>query len=744
MTPFLAVLFATIVTQAPAQQRLGGVVRAYADSMAIAGAVIAMPGKGAVAVTDAAGHFSVDRPDSGTVVLSVTALGFASDTLRVEPGRDSVIIYLRRSAIILSTVEVERPGNAARKRFEELAQGSTVTMTAPELRRVPAVIEPDVLRAIQLLPGTVARNDFSTGYNVRGGESDQNLVQMDGIPIFNPSHLGGAFSTFDPDAIARTDFVTGGFPASYSGRLSSVLDIALRPGDSTGLHGAAQLSLLTSKLLLEGPLPGAATFLVSARRTYMDAVVSAFTKEILPYYFTDLLGKVTVPTSRRGSFEVMGYGGRDALNLNLVDSSETSDRVDLGWSWGNRLGGATWRLPVGSGQLLTRAGVSEFSTTLALLPTLARYRNTAYLLTGGTALALHPAPGHSLEVGIRAERYRMWYDLVSPAFETTLLDNRYRTTVLSAFADEQWSVSRRFLVRPGIRLERVPEAHFTGLSPRVAAKFFITPDAALTASVGRYYQAIHSIMDQELPVTVYEFWISADRDVPVARSDHAVLGFEQWFGRDLQVTLEGYRKDFANLVSPNRGQSLSRQGDEFLLAEGTSWGFDFLLRRHAGAVRGWLAYSYTKAVRSSQGVGYPPSHDRRHTLNLVVQTPGPLGSHLAVRWGYGSPLPYTGFIGQWDHRRYNATDHVFDDAIDEPIAGSRNGFRYPAYTRLDAGFRWNFRHWGVSWEPYFQVVNGYNRRNVFLYFFDYGNSPPTRTGISQMPLLPTFGVEIRF
>jgi hypothetical protein len=590
----------------------------------------------------------------------------------------------------------------------------------------------------------VAKNDFSTGYNVRGGESDQNLVQMDGIPVFNPSHLGGAFSTFDPDAIAKTEFLTGGFPASYSGRLSSVLDIGIRSGDTTRIRGAAQVSLLTSKLLLEGPLPGGASFLVSARRTYLDAVISTFTSEVLPYYFSDLLGKFTLPTRSLGTFAVTGYWGRDALRLNLVDSTETTRRVDLDWNWGNRLVGGNWRLPVGNGQLETRAAFSEFTTSLGLLPDLIRYSNTAQLLTAGTTLSIHPATAHALQVGLGVERYRMVYDGVSPAFETVLLANRYRTTVLSGFIDEHWSLSRRLLLRPGVRVEMVPEAGVTGFSPRVAAKFFLTANTAVTGSAGRYYQAIHSIMDQELPITIYEFWISADRYVPVARSDHLVFGLEQWFARDFQVTVEGYKKTFDNLVSPNRGQSLSRQGDEFLPAQGDAWGLDVLFRRHAGVIRGWIAYSFTRAMRTSEGLTYPPAHDRRHTLNIVVQTPGPLHSALAIRWGYGSPLPYTGFIGQWDHRRYNTTDHVFDDATDEPISGPRNGFRYPPYTRLDAGLRWSFHRWGATWEPFFQVVNGYNRRNVFLYFFNFADSPPTRTGVSQMPLLPTFGLEIRF
>jgi hypothetical protein len=117
---------------------------------------------------------------------------------------------------------------------------------------------------------------------------------------------------------------------------------------------------------------------------------------------------------------------------------------------------------------------------------------------------------------------------------------------------------------------------------------------------------------------------------------------------------------------------------------------------------------------------------------------------MSLRWGYGSPLPYTGFLGQWEHRYYSVVENRFVDRIEEPISGPLNGERYPPYSRLDAGFRWSFRKWGARWEPYLQAVNLYNRRNVFFYFFDYGASPPTRTGVSQLPILPTFGLEVRF
>jgi hypothetical protein len=279
------------------------------------------------------------------------------------------------------------------------------------------------------------------------------------------------------------------------------------------------------------------------------------------------------------------------------------------------------------------------------------------------------------------------------------------------------------------------------LSPRLLAKVFLTPRTAVTASAGRYHQVIHSIRDQELPVTIYEFWIGADRFVPIGRADHLVLGLEQWLGGAWQVGLEGYRKTYDGLVTPNSAQDLSVFGDEFIPTDGWAWGGDALIRKHQGRLRGWLAYGYTHATRrQAGGAEYPPGHDRRHTLNLVLFWSGPLGADIGLRWGYGSPLPYTGFVGEWDHRQYDAINHRFEDPFREPIGAAVNGERYPPYTRLDLSLRWDFTKWGIRWEPYLQVANIYNRKNVFLYFFDYGDAPPTRTGVSQIPLLPTFGI----
>lgn len=732
-------------TGARAQQRsVTGRVLGLRDSLAVAGASVSAAAGARRTTTDMTGRFILGDLPLGPVSLVVRSPAFVPDTVVLGPSQDTVTVYLQNIVIQLAPVEVRAEALLARRRFENIAQPSVITISPQEIRAAPTLLEPDVIRAVQLLPGTVARNDYSIGYNVRGGETDQNLVTLDGIPVFNPSHLAGLFSTFDADAIDHADFLTGGFPAGYSGRLSSVLDIAIKDGDTTKVHGDGAVSLLSSKLLLQGPLPGGGSFLGSVRRTYLDAIVNTFTSEVLPYYFTDALGKLHQPLGPHRSLDITGYWGKDALDMELVSATATRPAVDLAFNWGNRLLGATYRDTLAGMPLMLRGGISEFRTTLGLLPSLARFDNRALLRTAALAVTPPTWSDNALELGGSVESYAMDYAVGSPALQTTLLDAHYRPTDWAAYFDDQWSPTSWLRLRPGLRVEHVPAAHFTGFAPRVAYKVFLSKNLALTGSAGRYFQAIHSIRDQQFPITIYEFWIGADSTVPVARADHLVFGLEAWPTPALQLTIEGYRKTFANLVTPDRAQDVRQGGLKVLPVSGNAWGVDVLLRRHMGKVRGWIAYSFTKDTRVSQGVTYPPAQDRRHTLNVVLETHGPWHSEMGVRWGYGSPLPYTGFLGEWDHRTYSIIDGTFDEGEAEPIGGPINGQRYPPYTRLDVGFRWTWHHWGAVWNPYLQMVNLYNRRNVFLYFFDYGVTPPTRTGVSQLPLLPSFGMEIHF
>jgi hypothetical protein len=722
-----------------------GWVVSMRDSSALQGVVVEIPTLGRAVVTDSSGAFVLQAVPRIRVRLTLNRIGVTADSAWLEPDQDTLRVFLALAPIRLPAIVAEAQLEA-RTRFEQEAQPRIISVDRETIARLPAPLESDLIRVVQMLPGTVALNDYTVGFNVRGGEPDQNLIQLDGVTVFNPSHLGGLFSTFDTDAVENVDFFAGAFPAAYGGRLSSVLDVSARPGRDDRFGARGNLSLLSSRLLLEGPISGSgASWLVSGRRTYADVLASALSSSAFPYYFSDAVGKVNVPVGEDAALSLTGYWGRDVLDWTWTDARPGQEAVRLVADWGNQLLGLRYEQPLGPHRLTLESGYTEFVADVGLEPGLIRAENTARLLSAHATLLLVPHPAHEMRLGVGLEDYFMTYGAESESFGSSFLESTFQPRVWSGFVDHQWRVFPALLVRPGVRVEAVEGPDVVNVGPRLSAKLFVTPALAVTGAVGRYHQAIHSLRDQNLPWNVFDLWIGADSAIAVARSDHVVGGVEWWVSGTESISIEAYRKTFTDIIDANLSEDPAVPGDETIPVSGDAWGFDILLRRHWGRITGWIAYSLTKATRQAQAAEYPAIHDRRHTLNVVLQAPGPLGSDLGLRWGYGSPLPFTPFVGEWDHRYYRAATSSFDDFEREPIASPvLNNRRYPFYGRLDLSFRWEKRAWGGVLRPYLQIANLLNRRNVFLYFYDYNNAPPTRRAISQLPLLPSFGVEFEF
>lgn len=741
----LAGLLPLAAAQAQEGRPVSGVVLSARDSTPLEGVVVAVEGSDITALTDGQGLFILRNVPPRPVRLLFSRLGIATDSVLVGADQREVRVLLRLQPVPLPAVTAQgRP--PARERFEHSVQPSVVTIDRETIARLPSAFEADVVRAVQLLPGTVALNDYTVGFNVRGGEPDQNLTQLDGTTILNPSHLGGLFSTFDPNAVDEVNFLTGAFPAEYGGRLSSVLDVSVRPGRSDRFGVRGEVSLLATKLLAEGPIGrGGASWLVGARRTYADVLAGALTSETFPYHFWDGMTKLTVPLGRAVTLSATGYAGRDVLDWLWNEARPGQEAIRLTGEWGNQLAGLRYEHALGRHRLTVDAGFSEFVARFGLEPGLLEAENTARILSLKSRVILRPGSTHEIRVGAGVEDIRIRYDAASQSFGTTFLSSRYAPRIWSVFAEDEWRVVSRFLLRPGVRFESVGGADAAYADPRLGAKLFLTPAVAVTASVGVYHQAVHSLRDQNLPWNIFDFWIAADSAIPVARSRHLVAGVEWWPTATASFSIEAYRKDFTDIIDANLAEDPSAQGDEVVPVTGDAWGFDVLLRRHWGRVTGWVAYGYTRATRIADDGEYPAVHDRRHTLNVVVDAPGPLGADLGLRVGYGSPLPYTPLVGEWDHRFYRAATHSWDDFEREPIAsGELNSGRFPYYGRIDVSLRWEVEKWGGILRPYVQVANLLNRRNVFLYFYDYSTSPATRSAFSQLPVLPSVGVEFAF
>ena len=650
-----------------------------------------------------------------------------------------------------------------RDRFELAPNVGTVTLTPGAMSGVPAIGEPDVLRTVQLLPGVNARNDFSSGYNVRGGESDQNLILLDGFPIYNPFHLGGLFSTFLEETVGEIELLTGGFGVRHGSRLSSVLDVRSADPARPGLHGTAGISVIASSLSIgSASRNGRSSWMLSGRRTYADKLVSALSDRTFPYHFSDAqLHAARAIGSGNARVELTAYAGADQLDgdfTQLGDSSRAGGGT-FDFDWSNQVVGLSltdvWhdgaRLPllgradsVGAEQ---RVSFTRFATALDLGAGALALTNSVHELRAAGAVHWHRG-GHERRLGYELSSYDIIYDVGSPSTGTQLFDLRQRPTAQSAYYQESWRPTRRLLAEAGLRAEHVTGRGWSGLSPRMSAKWFATPDLAVSVAAGRYAQWLHSLNREDIPVRVFDFWVASDEYVEVSRATHVVLGVERWLGPLRFARVEGWYKRYDHLLEQNTADDPARRGDEFLDARGTSYGFDVLLRQlEAGPFSGWLSYTYALSQRTEGGTGYWPGHDRRHNVNVV-------GSWRAGRYTFGARMgvasgtPFTDIVGQVVRRAYDPSTHDYGiggfAGEREPLGGLRNAERYPLFQRLDLSVSRAGTWRGMTLVPFFSLVNAYNARNVFIYTFDYTRSPPTREASSQFPLLPSLGLTIGF
>ncbi|HEV7991957.1 MAG TPA: carboxypeptidase-like regulatory domain-containing protein [Gemmatimonadaceae bacterium] len=761
-----AIVARPAAAQEPARGSIEGVVVDDSTNERRPAVTISVVGTTRGALTDEQGRFTIGELAAGTYTLRTRALSYrqAEATVTLRAGAATTITLRLTSAPLTLGAVQARARSPERDRFELRPNVGTVSLTPSAVSGVPALGEPDVLRTVQLLPGVNARNDFSSGYNVRGGESDQNLILLDGYPIYNPFHLGGLFSTFLDETVGEIELMTGGFGASHGSRLSSVLDVRSAEPHRAGLHGSAAVSVIASSVSIGSATKnGRGSWMLSGRRTYADKLVSALSDRTFPYHFSDAqLHAVRAIGSGNARVELTAYAGSDVLDGDFTqfgDSSRAGGGA-FGFTWANQVAGVTlrdvWReharLPLfGSADSVgaeQRVSNSHFSTGLDLGSGALTLSNRINELRVAGAVHWHRG-AHERRVGYEASAYDVRYDVGSTSAGTELFALHQSPRAGALYYQESWRPTKRLLTEVGLRGEALSGRGWSGLSPRASAKYFVTPDLAVSVAGGQYAQWLHSLNREDIPVRVFDFWVASDEFVEVSRAQHLVLGVERWLGPLRFVRVEGWAKKYEHLLEQNTADDPGRRGDEFLDASGTSYGFDLLLRQlDVGAFGGWLSYTFGVSKREHDGVGYWPGHDRRHNVNLVGTWKPGRKYLFAARLGVASGTPFTDIVGQLVRRTYDPAGHQYGSGAFagefEPVGGARNAERYPLFQRLDLSVSRASTWRGMQVTPYFSVVNAYNAKNVFLYVFDYTKSPPSRQAVSQFPFLPSAGVTIQF
>ena len=696
---------------------LSGFVTDADNGEALTRAVVAVEGLQLAAVSNTSGYYAVVQVPAGTHIVSASHLGYQTrrDTLRF--GADEVVR--------LDLTLVPKPVDLGE---QVSVEAEHISLRVKPLQQMPALGEADLLRGLQLLPGVQAVADISSGLYVRGGGPDQTAILLDQIPLYNPSHMFGLFSTFNPDAIKKIDLYKGAYPALYGRTLGAVLDVSNREGNRKRTSGRGGVSLISGRLLTEGPV-GQGSWMLAGRRTYLDGIFSALRArgEDIPlnYFFYDLNGNIN---QRRGddTYTASTYWGQDDLRIDLEDDEESF--VDL--RWGNRVLTARWTRafsPALFGHFTAAGSSYESIIALRFLDAPVRIANSIRDLSLKGDVDYFANRHHTLSLGLLATLFE--FHFVRSFNERTQLDLRQEPVLLEGYVQDEWQPRPTTQVRLGGRgtyFSVGDRLHFT---PRLSLSQVLSEKIRVKAGGGVYRQHLQLITTEAF--SGGDFWVPLDDTVEPGRSYQAVTGVEWTPSPRYQLAVDAYYTDLANLVIVDTelpDDNEATHSEALFKSGGTGWasGVEVFLHRRTGALTGWIGYALAWTRRTfpelNNGQPFPPKHDRRHDLSFVA-------SYKVGAWRLGANLAY-------------ATGQAFTPVSESPT--QRNSARLQPYHRLDVSASRSFALRRTDSEFYVQIFNVYSRRNEWFVQLDSVDPEVDPRKIKQLPIIPTLGFNFSF
>ena len=760
-----------------------GWVREQGSREPIPFASVEVVGQRAV-LSDEHGYFVVTGVTAGPVEVRVRALGYdGADSTIVVPDGDRL-----RADFLLEPRPVALDAIRVRADAEEVAAAATagpppLRIDAPTIALAPGIAEKDAFRAIQLLPAVAAASDFSSALYIRGGSPDQNVVLLDGAPLFNPYHLGGLFSAIDPDAVATMEVLPGAIPAAEADRASGVIKVWTRDGGRDRLRGHGALGLVSSRLGVDGPLPGGdGTYLVSARRTYFDLLTKAAYRlgaieTPFPYSFTDAHAKITHDVGATGRLNVSGYINDERVHT----PPEVEPYNRTSFAWGTRAGSVAYRQPFG-GSLLAEftLAATSFDGSFDALELedapgggdpvvadtffLGRITMRDIVARGGVTWY---RGAHEIRAGLQLDLYDFEYDFDVEELDTggggidedaagdifATLGAAAGITTVAAYAEDEWSVHEGLAFRVGVRALDA-EGLGTTVMPRVGLRWALADRFTFTAGAGRYAQAIHSLRNEESAlssVIPYELLVPASEESGFLVAEDVVAGLE-YRVPNTRVRVDGYYKRYPSLpAAPLSADPLDSPIFATEFRPGTGWatGLELLAQHRQGRSMLMASYALTWAERTLEDNSYPPRFQRRHMIDLTGGLQFGGGGLLTARLAAGTGQPYTPALARFDGMRWDPETRTYQRYRNQVVLAEHNSERLPGYLRLDLGVRNESEHdWfgrTVTIVPYLQVLNVLGNRNVVTGRPSY--NPQGGAVIEYFPALPTIptlGVEWSF
>lgn len=742
-------------------------------------------------ITNTYGFFSLTLP-KGQVDFTVSFVGYTSFKNTIELDKDVELNVILNPQITLDEVVIS---DTKSKDKVESTQISAIEIPIKDIKKLPVLLgEVDIMKTIQLMPGVQSGSEGTSGLYVRGGGPDQNLILLDGVPVYNADHLFGFFSVFNADAISSVKLIKGGFPARYGGRLSSVIDIRMKEGNNKEFHGEGSVGIIASKFSIEGPIQKDKTsFIVSGRRTYIDVLSQPFIqmanksdeKFNAGYYFYDLNAKINHEFSDKSRLFLSAYMGNDRaytkMKYEYIENDIKNEEQSKGeLEWGNITTALRWnykinkklfsnstltyskyRFKVGEEYKEKRTGVDPY--TGANIHQLSDFSfiydsgiedytaridydyipNTNHFIRFGASNIYH-----KFNPGITTFEYT---NTNEAGIDTSFGNSKIYANEVSAYIEDDIRIGGNFKTNIGVHFSNffVQDKNYPSIQPRVSARYMINEFFSVKAAYSQMNQYIHLLTTSRIGLPT-DLWLPVTDSIKPMRSDQIAIGGVYALSTNTDISIEGFYKTMDNLIEYKEGASFFGSNksweDKVEMGRGWSYGAEVLLQKNVGKTSGWIGYTLSWSKRQFENINfgevYPYRYDRRHDVSVAVTHKINDEIDISAVWVYGTGNAVT--LGLEKYISMSTNSEWGGYQIVEHIE-SRNNYRMPSYHRMDVGIDWNReKAWGVrTWS--FGVYNLYNRKNPFYIYFGADNrGNRVLKQVSLFPIIPSIKYSFKF
>lgn len=730
------------------------------------------------AMTNEYGFYSITVPNAD-VVLKISSFGLNSRWLVVPVGTEEVNVGLSAAKELEEVVISSQDAN----RSVESTNSGTIELQMDKLDKLPVLLgEKDVLKIVQLLPGVKSGGEGSSGLYVRGGGPDQNLILLDGVPIYNASHLFGFFSVFNSDALSQVTLIKGGFPARYGGRVSSVLDMRMKEGNSKHYNVEGSIGVIASRILVEGPIIKDKTaFAFSARRTYIDVLTFPFQKKDQKggYFFYDLNAKIHHKINDKHHLYLSGYFGKDKAYFrssnNYTNGGESvKERSENALKWGNAIGALRWNYRVGPkifanttltySQYLFDIGFNYNSETTESGNTSKTSLGYNYFSgindwAGKVDFTYIPNPKHTVKFGAGDTYHtfkpgvnRFKSEETSGDMDTTFGSYYQYAHEVFAYAENDQIITNRLKINYGLHLSAfiVGEKQYVQLQPRFSGNYVLTDHSSLKFSYARTAQYLHLLSNTGIGLPT-DLWVPATEKIAPVIADQVSAGYNHEFLKQYNAVVEVYYKKMNNLIQYKEGAGFLGSNTDWQskveVGQGWAYGLEVFVEKRKGRFSGWLGYTLSWTERQfdniNDGERFAYRYDRRNDVSVA------LTYDINEKWDVGLIFVYgTGNAVTLSTQYYSVASNPVMAAFGQGgtlgYFENVNDYRMPAYHRMDIGFnRTKKVKWGETVLS-LSAYNVYNRRNPFyLYTESAGEEKSRLVQVSLFPIIPSLSWKFK-